>query len=377
MGGETADWSINTLCSMGPSPRGRGNPGEDQRERPVVGSIPAWAGKPSARARQSRSRGVHPRVGGETLAVALRPVPVAGPSPRGRGNLRVVLADNRLAGSIPAWAGKPRGWGCRRAHRTVHPRVGGETFPSGVNSASIMGPSPRGRGNLVTTARDVPNGGSIPAWAGKPKRTAATSRSTWVHPRVGGETRQIAGRDGPPAGPSPRGRGNRVRLAANPRSARSIPAWAGKPTTIDSTTGIGPVHPRVGGETYEYVTGVWDQQGPSPRGRGNHLLRLHVRHLVGSIPAWAGKPRRRRMSRVVRGVHPRVGGETQAIERAANGARGPSPRGRGNLKLRIESIRRPGSIPAWAGKPRIWRSSTKRWRVHPRVGGETRSRAAW
>ena len=50
-------------------------------------------------------------------------------------------------------------------------------------------------------------------------------------------------------GLSPRGRGNRRKNMAHPRSSRSIPAWAGKPYPL----GFGPiptgVYPRVGGET--------------------------------------------------------------------------------------------------------------------------------
>ena len=95
VGGETVslDARYNIRLTGGLSPRGRGNP-----ERPLplhcrygAGSIPAWAGKPSAvspSATGRRSR-VYPRVGGETI------------------RLRPYAEPTGLSRSIPAWAGKP------------------------------------------------------------------------------------------------------------------------------------------------------------------------------------------------------------------------------------------------------------------------------
>ena len=70
-----------------------------------------------------------------------------GPSPRGRGNHGGGRAPVRRGGSIPAWAGKPRGRGSCSASRRVHPRVGGETWRSVLGDVLKEGPSPRGRGN--------------------------------------------------------------------------------------------------------------------------------------------------------------------------------------------------------------------------------------
>ena len=107
----------------------------------------------------------------------------------------------------------------------------------------------------------------------------------------------------------------------------------------------------MGGETKVGVVFVARQLGPSPRGRGNRptFRRRGVR--FRSIPAWAGKPRPAAGLIVAVRVHPRVGGETRSVGRRHQLAEGPSPRGRGN---RISENRRGsdiGSIPAWAGKP--------------------------
>ena len=190
------------------------------------------------------------------------------------------------------------------------------------------GPSPRGRGNPGRLDRS-------PDLAGA------------VHPRVGGETLSMAHRcwrrtagsipawaGKPSSGKQARGRRPQV---------GSIPAWAGKPGKAVAAGCGGStsrVHPRVGGETCVplRLPGLDLARGPSPRGRGN-----------------------RRSDRVVRArlaeVHPRVGGETRASVSQATirGTHGPSPRGRGNRteSRRADQIIRNWSIPAWAGKPSV------------------------
>ena len=168
--------------------------------------------------------------------------------------------------------------GARRSRR-VHPRVGGETLPSGLgigNAACIMGPSPRGRGNRLRY-------------------------------RAEHEGRR---------GPSPRGRGNHVDGSVVSTLERSIPAWAGKPFVSSCVLSYHRVHPRVGGETrITCFSGV-----------GSNAMR----------------------------VHPRVGGETWATGATASSSTlGPSPRGRGNPVATIVNGRemKKRSIPAWAGKP--------------------------
>ena len=100
----------------------------------------------------------------------------------------MMLAGSDIQRSIPAWAGKPPYVWDPGDNIMVHPRVGGET--GGVRTRYLIdeGPSPRGRGNLAPTAPDMPQLGSIPAWAGKPAAPSTTLQRHTVHPRVGGET---------------------------------------------------------------------------------------------------------------------------------------------------------------------------------------------
>ena len=113
-------------------------------------------------------------------------------------------------------------------------------------------------------------------------------------------------------------------------------------------------HPRVGGETLQAMRARHQDEGPSPRGRGN---RRHIHPgagIVGAIPAWAGKPSCRNHAACRWAGHPRVGGETS-----------PSF---------LVAIRNPGAIPAWAGKPLCTRLKLLLQTGHPRVGGETARR---
>ena len=268
-------------------------------------------------------------MGGETYSTITQDFTDTGPSPRGRGKRRPGGRRPRARGSIPAWAGKPAA-SCRcRPLTQVHPRVGGETDKWDWKPFRPMGPSPRGRGNPRCVRSSFSRHRSIPAWAGKPLVRVSIRHLVEVHPRVGGETQGIFPDDDTNRGPSPRGRGNRRRGQAGKAGQRSIPAWAGKPLSGRPCAACTGVHPRVGGETDVAIDYLSPDVGPSPRGRGNrpsfgdHVL------TTGSIPAWAGKPAKRKGANREVQVHPRVGGETASTEPRHVGTAGPSPRGAG------------------------------------------------
>ena len=269
MGGETKALDRAVATRNGPSPRGRGNQGLREADHTHIGSIPAWAGKPAGGRDSSRSRWVHPRVGGETNVQNAIESLIGGPSPRGRGNLALPSPAPALHGSIPAWAGKPADRRPALPLHWVHPRVGGETTLTSIGIGSTNGPSPRGRGNQGRRRLRGPPIGSIPAWAGKPHARGRIYRDAGVHPRVGGETCRAAVTPTSRAGPSPRGRGNLVVACLDGTLWRSIPAWAGKPNLCATISSACMVHPRVGGETADQPDGKQRGKGPSPRGRGN------------------------------------------------------------------------------------------------------------
>ena len=147
-GGETMCSAVSLMRSRGLSPRGRGNRQGNRIIGISERSIPARAGKPHLRRPARALAGVYPRAGGETLDGPNRPLVGDGLSPRGRGNPVSVTISSDPTGSIPARAGKPPWpWSgiCRLA---VYPRAGGETSTLKYLKRIWEGLSPRGRGNL-------------------------------------------------------------------------------------------------------------------------------------------------------------------------------------------------------------------------------------
>ena len=354
----------------GPSPRGRGSHRRDPRHRPGGGSIPAWAGEPPRPIPSPPPARSIPAWAGEPAgsAAPARP-PGLGPSPRGRGSPRRRRHEHHHRRSIPAWAGEPSSTSRGSARRPVHPRVGGGAEGLPEDRKIDLGPSPRGRGSPQRPAREREHGGSIPAWAGEPWTTSRHLVLSEVHPRVGGGARDMTHPAPIARGPSPRGRGS-LRLARFPLLVpRSIPAWAGEPVARRREGRLGAVHPRVGGgASVQYPAGRV-ASGPSPRGRGSQAT-LHRRlDRDGSIPAWAGEPRVFNSEGNHVKAHPRVGGGASPWIAPASSRCGPSPRGRGSHVVGEQQGRPRRSIPAWAGEPRDAVDAAELRRVHPRVGG--------
>ena len=236
-------------------------------------SIPAWAGEPARTVSCVRPRTVYPRVGGGT---ATKPGSAWSPS-----------------GSIPAWAGEPLLKLRPRGLSRVYPRVGGGTHRSMWTACPLGGLSPRGRGNRQVTGPAQRAQGSIPAWAGEPCHAVILLQSQEVYPRVGGGTRSSYPGNTGPGGLSPRGRGN------HPDGVRAIRAAPGQ-----------AVYPRVGGGTWLAPTTVPCGRGLSPRGRGNPARPIPAFPATRSIPAWAGEPSTAGSTRPAPPVYPRVGGGT-------------------------------------------------------------------
>ena len=192
----------------------------------------------------------HPRAGGENTTSTLKLAQTAGSSPRGRGKPRHRLARNRLAGLIPARAGKTRSIMSRAASRQAHPRAGGENSSGMSWFWSLVGSSPRGRGKP-----------GLPEWTFFPAR---------AHPRAGGENGHIVVRLHCERGSSPRGRGKRRRRGRERRGWRLIPARAGKTRGSIEFDPHQQAHPRAGGENRSRSVVPFCLAGSSPRGRGKH-----------------------------------------------------------------------------------------------------------
>ena len=172
-------------------------------------------------------------------------------------------------------------------------------------------------------------------------------------------------------GLSPRVRGNRARVDAPRLQERSIPACAGEPLPPWLSDDDGKVYPRVCGGTGRSDDRAGNEEGLSPRVRGNHPApRLRVR-LVGSIPACAGEPHRVVWRCAAGGVYPRVCGGTCCGRTRRVLSAGLSPRVRGNLVACIPTVGGDRSIPACAGEPSPSRARKRPVSVYPRVCGGT------
>ena len=186
----------------------RGNPKYGFFPKSVSGSIPAYAGEPSPFVFPVDAAQVYPRVCGGTDVVVPAGEPLAGLSPRMRGNPRIAPRAICMFRSIPAYAGEPRRREPGGPHPQVYPRVCGGTPSAGLYSARAVGLSPRMRGNRDLPARHERYRGSIPAYAGEPATACGRTRCAGVYPRVCGGTLVGAARAIGDGGLSPRMRGN-------------------------------------------------------------------------------------------------------------------------------------------------------------------------
>ena len=111
------------------------------------------------------------------------------------------------------------------------------------------------------------------------------------------------------------------------------------------------VYPRVCGGTDGILDWLLDNEGLSPRVRGNLTGLPSSMRMPRSIPACAGEPRIAARRRDCREVYPRVCGGTQFFLRVPYREQGLSPRVRGNLEFPTVECVEERSIPACAGEP--------------------------
>ena len=235
---------------------------------------------------------------------------------------------------------------------------------------------PRVCGGTSAAGDQRPGGiGSIPACAGEPLKGKALAGRVSVYPRVCGGTVWTEREDVPPAGLSPRVRGNPGLVDAMRRLRRSIPACAGEPQSMPQRCSVPGVYPRVCGGTVPTVAAVASAAGLSPRVRGNRGRGLCGGDCERSIPACAGEPTTSASGMGRSRVYPRVCGGTGWAKRIPTTMPGLSPRVRGNPNRQLDSSKSSRSIPACAGEPANHPPPTGIHPVYPRVcGGTHRSR---
>ena len=214
-----------------------------------VGSIPACAGKPASNWKARPRSGVYPRVCGETKCRPRKAFWCGGLSPRVRGIRGDGAAAVHQGGSIPACTRNPAD-DLHSVHLLeVYPRVYGESHVMAKLSASNLGLSPRVRGIREPAFRVATDQRSIPACTGNPIRRPTGCCTRRVYPRVYGESAAGSFAVVPAAGLSPRVRGIR-RCAAGADVVRgSIPACTGNPGASTMPRSTSWVYPRVYGES--------------------------------------------------------------------------------------------------------------------------------
>ena len=279
------------------------------REAPCSRFIPARAGNTPSSSSARPGRPVHPRAGGEHASFYSFRVGHNGSSPRGRGTRAARGPASRRVRFIPARAGNTREKVYFRPAFAVHPRAGGEHTSASARFIVSFGSSPRGRGTRSRAGHPPRRRRFIPARAGNTAPAGAVCRPASVHPRAGGEHSHCSGGDTPPSGSSPRGRGTLHALEGAGRRIRFIPARAGNTHRAAPDGDLAAVHPRAGGE-HEAISPM-DVMivGSSPRGRGTQPFPLHPEFVQRFIPARAGNTPCIHEDVGDVGVHPRAGGE--------------------------------------------------------------------
>ena len=211
---------------------------------------------------------------------------------------------------------------------------------------------------------------AIPTWVGKSNFSFTNRKGPAGHPHVGGEIKIAHSFSGSVYGPSPRGWGNRLVRWHNLPCSRAIPTWVGKSVGIAGRRHRRTGHPHVGGEIRIVAYAFSTARGPSPRGWGNLHCRSRCRFDSRAIPTWVGKSSIRHSHDDRNAGHPHVGGEIEPQCTASDCEYGPSPRGWGNHRRCPARIVRRRAIPTWVGKSIAPEARKDLNPGHPHVGGE-------
>ena len=228
--------------------------------------------------------------------------------------------------------------------------MGGEKLAIASTLFLLLGSPPRGRGKDKAEHLVQDHIGITPAQAGKRCYLCASTKSSWDHPRVGGEKAKITPRLKRCRGSPPRGRGKVTDKRLIDAMEGITPAWAGKSPTYSGCVLLARDHPRVGGEKMRASPRRTYLLGSPPRGRGKEYAPMCQRTAMRITPAWAGKRTTPPQPACAIWDHPRVGGEKGDHPVPCRPFRGSPPRGRGKVSCLFPPWPLNGITPAWAGK---------------------------
>ena len=153
--------------SAGSSPLTRGKRPQGTARRGGRGLIPAHAGKTTATWPPPSRSPAHPRSRGENWQWIAGIATEVGSSPLTRGKLQRQGQTHPVVGLIPAHAGKTKGNDAALTPSGAHPRSRGENPRAPRGRAHTQGSSPLTRGKLLGVRRSFIDRRLIPAHAGK------------------------------------------------------------------------------------------------------------------------------------------------------------------------------------------------------------------
>ena len=266
--GEHTGRTPQTRATWGSSPRMRGTLSDSSPRARLTGIIPAYAGNTKPMLIWWMSPRDHPRVCGEHRLIGGRRHGAVGSSPRMRGTPRLKPSFPTIIGIIPAYAGNTPGPARCRAGPWDHPRVCGEHQSAPTKTVQRKGSSPRMRGTPNGVEYRIADTGIIPAYAGNTTIRSPSRKTLWDHPRVCGEHPIATSVRSITLGSSPRMRGTLPPSVRQIVPAGIIPAYAGNTRQLCLPRLRRRDHPRVCGEHIDPENRVMFNPGSSPRMRG-------------------------------------------------------------------------------------------------------------
>ena len=365
------------LQPRGSSPRVRGEPGRQgrrvQRRQRVHHHrqriIPACAGRTSATPSASSTPPDHPRVCGANAALAAALVSLVGSSPRVRGepNHRNFPRPNFRI--IPACAGRTSQQPHGPPPWPDHPRACGANIHRRGRGSVNDGSSPRVRGELQSWFISQITSRIIPARAGRTRLRFCRGCGRPDHPRACGANDWVREFKEISDGSSPRVRGEQNAIVQLVLKLRIIPARAGRTTTTSNSTCAASDHPRACGANPFRVSHRAVTPGSSPRVRGELDKKVSDAKAARIIPARAGRTTSPTGSPPPATDHPRACGANPAVWVSIMATLGSSPRVRG--ERRGEDLHGRGGriIPACAGRTNDHTTRHFTPSDHPRVCG--------
>ena len=226
--GENAAAAQRSRTALETSPHTRGElvwriPTEDAH-----GNIPAYAGRTGCPKNPARLRQKHPRIRGENTPQHLAGGRITETSPHTRGEHRRSVFMRARQGNIPAYAGRTDAKAEKTAQLEKHPRIRGENVEALFGSASILETSPHTRGEPGNVLIPLKIAGNIPAYAGRTIGVKDSEVSYQKHPRIRGENALDPARCCVRLETSPHTRGERGLGFGAPLLHGNIPAYAGR-----------------------------------------------------------------------------------------------------------------------------------------------------